>query len=47
MIMGMEKNKLLGGNLPQYHFVNYKFHIDWPELHPGLHSEKLALNHLS
>jgi hypothetical protein len=51
MMMSVEKSvecvavetKVLGGNLPQYHFVHHKYHMTWPGLEPG----QPVTNHLS
>jgi hypothetical protein len=29
------ETEVLGGNLPQYHFIHHKFHMTWPMIEPG------------
>jgi hypothetical protein len=41
------KAKFYEKNLSWYHFVHYKFHMDWPGIEPGLLSVRAAANRLS
>jgi hypothetical protein len=36
--------EVLGGNLPQFHFLHHKYHMTWPGIETGCHGEKPATN---
>jgi hypothetical protein len=42
-----EETELLGENLPQCHFVHYKYHMFCPEANPGRRIGKSATSRLS